>query len=345
VSLPILAITMGDVAGIGPEVVLKALAREEVYQICRPVVVGDPRALERDLPLTWGVRGIRVLRAVEEASFEPGSVDVLAPYKLQAHPLPRGRVHPEAGRAAVEFVREAVQLALSGRVDGIVTAPLNKEALHRAGLPYPGHTELLAELTRTRTYRMMLVGGGLKVVHVTTHVSVREACDMITEGRVLETIRLAGEGLMRMGFPRPRIGVLGLNPHVGEKGLFGDEEKRAIEPAVRRAREEGWDVSGPLPPDTGFWRASEGEFDALVAMLHDQGHIPLKLLAFHSCVNITLGLPIVRTSAGHGTAFEIAGEGKADPSSILEAIEWAAHMTGGGTWRSQSGSGWGRSSR
>ena len=323
---PILAITLGDVAGIGPEVVLKALAREEVYRICRPVVIGDPEALRRDLSLAEGVRGIRVLSSLEEASSDPGWIEVLVPYELRTRPLPRGEVHPEAGKAAVEFVKEAVRLAVSGHVDGIVTAPLNKEALRRAGLPYPGHTELLAELTGTDVYRMMLVGGGLKVVHVTTHLSVRKACDLITEDRVLETIRLAGRGLRRMGFPCPRIGVLGLNPHAGEEGMFGEEEDSAIRPAVRRAREEGLEVSDPLPPDTAFWRAKRGEFDVLVAMLHDQGHIPLKLLAFHSCVNITLGLPIVRTSAGHGTAFDIAGEGKADPRSILEAIRWAARM-------------------
>lgn len=322
----ILAITIGDVAGIGPEVVLKALSRGEAYDICRPVVVGDPRALERDIGLVDGVEEVKVAGSVEEAEFRHGCVDVLVPYEVRSWPLPRGKVHPEAGYAAVEFVKEAVRLALLGKVGGVVTAPLNKEALRSAGLPYPGHTELLAELTGAKVYRMMLVGGGLKVVHVTTHSSVREACDMITEGRVLDTIRLSVEWAARVGISGPRIGVLGLNPHAGEDGLFGREEREAIGPALRKARHEGWDVYGPLPPDTAFWRAKEGEFDILVAMLHDHGHIPLKLLAFHECVNITLGLPIVRTSVGHGTAFDIAGQGRASPESLLKAIKWAALM-------------------
>ena len=327
---PILAVTIGDAAGIGPEVVLKALSHKDVYDMCRPIVVGDPRALERELRLVDGIREVRVVGSVGEAEFVRGRVDVLVPYRFRRWPVPRGVVDPEAGRATYEFVREAVRLALSGEVDGMVTAPLNKEALNRAGLRYPGHTELLAELTGTEVYRMMLVGGGLKVAHVTTHLPVREACDLITRDRVLETVRLAGEWAEGVGVRGPVIGVLGLNPHAGEGGLFGREDAEEIAPAVESAREEGWDARGPLPPDTAFWRAREGEFDVLVAMLHDQGHIPLKLMAFHDCVNITLGLPIVRTSVGHGTAFDISGSGRADPRSLVEAIRWASLMAKGG---------------
>ncbi|HZG67795.1 MAG TPA: 4-hydroxythreonine-4-phosphate dehydrogenase PdxA, partial [Herpetosiphonaceae bacterium] len=307
---PLLAITTGDPAGIGPEVTLKALAEGDVYSWCRPLVLGDTRILRRAMEATRLEQlGLRTVQIVNEAVFEPATVDVLDLHNADPRECPWGQITPAAGRAAVEYVLRGVDLALAGTVEAIVTAPLNKEAMQRAGFGWPGHTELLAERTGSGRVTMMLVNRELRVLHVSTHVSLHEAISRVTTTRVLEVVRLAEQGIRDLGIARPRIAVAGLNPHAGEHGLFGQEEIEIIGPAVEQARAAGLDVSGPLPPDTIFWRARRGEFDGVVAMYHDQGHIPMKLLGFDEGVNVSIGLPIIRTSVDHGTAFDIAGQG------------------------------------
>jgi 4-hydroxythreonine-4-phosphate dehydrogenase len=325
---PIIAITLGDPSGIGPEVILKALAAPRVYAVCRPLVVGSVDALRRTAEaLRLPAALVRAVATATEAPGTTGTVVVMdVPTDLSQVTV--GRECAESGRAAVESVRAAVALALAGDVDAVATAPLNKAAMHRAGFTYPGHTELLAELTATRDYAMMLVTPTLKVVHVSTHVSLRDAIERVREPRILTVIGIAHRTLVRMGIPAPRIAVAGLNPHAGEGGLFGREEIEVISPAVTKARGQGFDASGPYPPDTIFHRASKGEFDIVIAMYHDQGHIPIKLSGFETGVNVTVGLPFPRTSVDHGTAFDIAGTGVASASSMIEAIELAARLAG-----------------
>jgi 4-hydroxythreonine-4-phosphate dehydrogenase len=320
---PIIGITMGDAAGIGPEVIVKALIVKEIYNICRPLVIGDAKAIARAVKVTQASVKLRVVEDVNEAMFEFGVLDVLDLKNLDLPSIEVGTVNRDSGRAAVEFVEKAVKLALNQEIHAIATAPLNKEAINLAGYQYQGHTEILAHLTKTRNYAMMLVAGSLRVIHVTTHVSLREACDLIDKKRVLNTIVLAHETLTVMGIKNPRIAVSGLNPHAGESGLFGGEEQNHIAPAVQEAIVRGINVQGPLPPDTVFLKAAENAFDVVIAMYHDQGHIPVKLLGFDRGVNITLGLPIIRTSVDHGTAFDIAGTGVANPTSMMEAIKMA----------------------
>ena len=314
-ALPILAITMGDPGGVGAEVIVKALSTGEVYSWCRPLVLGHPEIMRSNLQHVADGAQIAEIEHPETAEFRPGRIEVLCPVELDLDKITRGRVCAESGRGAVEWVKAGVDLALEGRVDAIVTAPLNKEAMHLAGYPYAGHTELLGDRTQTRDYRMLLAAEQLKVVHVTVHMALSEVPERLSVERVFHTIRLGGEALVDLGFPQPRIAVSGLNPHAGEHRLFGDEDALAIAPAVEQGVEAGWDVTGPLPGDTLFHRAHRGEFDLVVAMYHDQGHIPIKLVAFADAVNITLGLPIVRTSVDHGTAFDIVGQGIADPWS------------------------------
>jgi 4-hydroxythreonine-4-phosphate dehydrogenase len=320
---PIIGISMGDAAGIGPEVIVKALAVREIYEICRPLIIGDVKAIAQAVKATRVPVKLRVVDDIHEAMFEFGILDVLDLKNLDVSSIEVGTVNRASGRAAVEFVEKAVDLALNHDIHAIATAPLNKEAINLAGYHYQGHTEILAHLTNTRNYAMMLAAGNLRVIHVTTHVSLREACDLIDMERVLRTIVLAYETLTTMGITDPRIAVSGLNPHAGESGLFGLEERDHIAPAVQEAIARGINVQGPLPPDTVFLKAAENAFDVVVAMYHDQGHIPLKLLGFDRGVNITLGLPIIRTSVDHGTAFDIAGTGVANPTSMMEAIKMA----------------------
>lgn len=299
-------ISAGDPAGIGPEVTVKALAQPEVRELADLVVAGDPAqlaAVARSL-------GLPVPERVEPAG-DAGAVEP-------------GRVSAAGGEAAVAAVKRAVELVRSGDASALVTGPINKEALRAAGYPWPGHTEMLADLCAVAEVRMLLVGERLRVCHVTTHRSLRSAIEAATRARVLETIRMTATGGRRLGFETPRIGVAGLNPHAGEGGLFGDEELREIAPAVADAQAEGIDVSGPWPADTLFWRAANGEFDFVVAMYHDQGHVPVKLAGFDEGVNVTLGLPFLRTSVDHGTAFDIAGRGIARWQSMAAAIRVAA---------------------
>lgn len=324
---PILAITMGDPAGVGPEVTLKALGEREVYEWCRPLVIGDTRILGRDLAaLALPEVRLRSITQLGDALYEPGAIDVLHLANADPVECPWGAITAASGRAAVEYVLRGVELALADEIDAIVTAPLNKEAMQRAGFHWPGHTELLAERTGSDKVTMMLTNHELRVLHVSTHVSLREAVARVTEQRVYEVIHLARRGLSSLGILEPRIAVAGLNPHAGESGLFGDEEQQSIMPAIERARADNLDVSGPLPPDTIFWRARQGEFDCVIAMYHDQGHIPMKLLGFDEGVNVSIGLPIIRTSVDHGTAFDIAGRGIARHASMVEALRVAAQM-------------------
>ena len=323
---PIVAITMGDPAGVGPEIAVKALSTEEVYALCRPLVIGDARALARARDLLKSPLTLCPIAKVAEARFERGTMEILDLANVELARLEVGKVSAMAGRAAVEYVVKAVELALAGEVDAIATGPINKEAINRAGYDYIGHTELLADLTKTRRCTTMLVAGPLRVTHVTRHIPLRRVADLITREKVLETILVTAEGLGQLGIEHPRLGVAALNPHGGEGGLLGREEIEEIAPAVEEARQRGIDARGPFPADSIFFRALKGEFDAVVAMYHDQGHIPVKVYDFEGSATVTLGLPIVRTSVDHGTAFDIAWRGIASPRSLIQAIKLAAQM-------------------
>ncbi|AEI43742.1 4-hydroxythreonine-4-phosphate dehydrogenase PdxA [Paenibacillus mucilaginosus] len=323
---PVIGITMGDAAGVGPEIIMKSLKDEQVYAVCRPFVIGDAKILERaDGFVRTGLK-VRRIAAVADAAFEAGTVDCLD-LDLVSADLPIGQVSAEAGHAAFSYLKKAIELANAGEIDAICTAPLNKEALHKGGHIYPGHTEILADLTGTQDFSMMLSAPKLKVIHVTTHVGIIDAVRMINPERVYKVIRMAHETLQKAGIAAPKIAVCGINPHAGENGLFGyGEEDEKIVPAVMQAQGEGINAVGPLPADTLFFRATRGDFDIVVAMYHDQGHGPIKVLGLEAGVNITVGLPIIRTSVDHGTAFDIAGKGIADEMSLKEAIRQAIEL-------------------
>ena len=323
---PIVAITMGDAAGVGPEIVVKALGRSESSEVCRPLVIGDAVRLARAASLAEVRTEVRTVTGPRDAGYERGIIDCIAVGAIP-HDLPFGMVSAIAGEAAYRYVERAVSLALAGEVDAICTAPLNKEALRAAGHPYPGHTEILAALTGTQEVSMMLVAKTLRVVHCTTHMGLLDAVARIDGALVARTIRRGHEALVRWGIATPRIAVCAINPHAGENGLFGrGEEESKIAPGVATARAAGIDATGPLPADTLFFRAVRGDFDLVVAMYHDQGHCPVKVLGLDAGVNITIGLPLVRTSVDHGTAFDIAGTGVASESSMLEALCHAARL-------------------
>ncbi len=331
---PMIAITMGDAAGVGPEVIMKSLAHAELYQRCRPLVIGDAERLRqagRIVECDLAVRGLAE-NEIERAAFQPGTVDCID-LKLIPRDLPWGKLSAVAGEAAFRFVEVAARLAVNGRVAAICTAPLNKEALRLAGHEFPGHTELLAHVTGTREVSMMLSTPKMRVLHVTTHIGLIDAIAKIEPGLVERTIARGHDALVKAGIAHPKIAVCGINPHAGENGLFGyGEEETKIVPAVAACRKKGWNVEGPLPADTLFFRAQRGDFDLVVAMYHDQGHGPVKALGLESGVNITIGLPVIRTSVDHGTAFDIAGTGKADERSLLEAMRLAiAQLTPLGT--------------
>ena len=323
---PLLAITLGDPAGIGPEIILKALAHEAVFERCRPLVIGDRRILDRAAEWVESELPIVDVASPAESLYRPGTVSLLDLHNADPAECPVGVESAPAGRAAVEYVLRAADLAMAGEVDAVVTAPLNKAAMHMAGFHYPGHTELLAERTGAGKITMLLTGPNLRVVHVSMHVGLEEAIGRVTPQRVEETILLAAQACQALGIDRPRIAVAGLNPHASEGGLFGNQEATAIVPGVQAARARGLDVSDPQPPDTVFLRATKGHYDIVVAMYHDQGHIPMKLLAFDSGVNVSIGLPIIRTSVDHGTAFDIAGKGIAREESLIAAIDVAVEM-------------------
>lgn len=324
---PLIAVTMGDPAGVGPEVVVKTFAELDPREETSALVVGDPAMLERAAKLLGSPLRVNTVSEPEEAAFELDAIDVLAVGELPED-LPFGELDARAGDAAFRYVEKATRLATAGRVAAIATAPLNKEAMHMAGHEYPGHTEILAGLTGTEDYAMMLVTDELKVIHVSTHVSLREAIERVSPERELAVIRLAHDSMRRLGVENPRVAVAGLNPHAGENGLFGAEDAERIAPAVEEAKREGIEATGPWPPDTVLMRARRGDFDVVVVQYHDQGHIPVKLMGFDTGVNVTVGLPFFRTSVDHGTAFDIAGTGEADHSSLRAAIDLARSLAG-----------------
>jgi 4-phospho-D-threonate 3-dehydrogenase / 4-phospho-D-erythronate 3-dehydrogenase len=321
---PIIGITMGDAAGIGPEIIVKALAHQTVYDKCRPIVIGDKRVLEAARILLKREDLINSIHDLSSAGLKIGEIDCFD-LDILSTALPYGRVSPIAGGAAYRYIEEAVSLATGNRIDAICTAPINKEALNMAGYPYPGHTEILAKLTNTQDFRMMFYSPRLRVILVTVHIGIIDAIHMINPDLVLKTILLASEALEEEGIASPKVGVCAINPHAGEGGMFGyREEENKIIPAVEFARKNNMDVIGPLPADTIFYRALRGDFDIVVSMYHDQGLIPLKTMGLDLGINITVGLPIIRTSVDHGTAFDIAGLGIADESNMIAAIIKAA---------------------
>ena len=317
-----LAVTIGDPGGIGPEVVLKALL--SVGDECLPIVIGDLSVIEEAVSTFKIPFTIRTISDVDEAAPSPGILWCMDMKSLKGYA--KGKLAAENGKACVDYIRKAVWLAMEKKVDGIVTAPISKEALTLAGLPWPGHTEMLAEFTGTKEYAMMLVGGPLRVILVTIHTALKNVPGLITKEKVLETILLARKACAMLGIEEPNIAVAGLNPHAGESGLLGDEEIKEIAPAITQAKEQGIAVQGPYVPDVVFHKAYKGDVDMVVCMYHDQGLIPLKMIAFDKGVNVTVGLPIIRTSPDHGTAYDIAWKGMADPSSMREAIKLALRL-------------------
>ncbi|GAE35499.1 4-hydroxythreonine-4-phosphate dehydrogenase PdxA [Halalkalibacter akibai] len=325
---PIIAITMGDASGVGPEIIIKALQSKKVYEMARPLVIGDVKILKREVRHLGIELNLRVIEDPDDGMYQQGTVDVID-LDLVPEDLPYGQVSAKAGHAAYCFIEKAVKLALDERINGICTAPLNKEALHKGGHLYPGHTEILADLTQTEDYSMMLTATNLKVIHLTTHVGIIEAINRINPERTYKVVKLAHETLVRAGYAKPKIAVCGINPHAGENGLFGNgEEEEKLVPGIKQAQAEGIEVTGPYPADTLFYRGRKGEFDMVVACYHDQGHGPIKVLGLETGVNITVGLKkgVIRTSVDHGTAFDIAGKKRADERSLLEAIYMAVDL-------------------
>jgi 4-hydroxythreonine-4-phosphate dehydrogenase len=318
---------MGDPAGIGPEVIAKAVASRSLRNVCLPIVIGSFPVMERTIKsLGSGLKAIRV-NGHDQTAMGARTVAVLDPLVRPLGRFTPGVAAAETGAASVAFIKKGVELAQIGCIDGIVTAPINKEAINLGGCHYPGHTELLADLTQAKESGMMIVGGPLRIMFVTTHVAIKDLPSLLTKAKIERAIRLAHLALTRLfDIKAPRIGVAALNPHAGEHGLFGNEEARMIQPAARAAQAQGILASDPLPADTLFGKAAKGQYDGIVALYHDQGLIPLKLVAFGTCVNLTVGLPIIRTSVDHGTAFDIVGKGLADPGSLLEAVKLAAKI-------------------
>lgn len=326
-----IAMTMGDPAGVGPEIIVKALSHIEIYKECIPIVIGDRAALEDAICFCNLPIELRELSDVTEAKGEFGKIDLLNLNYLQPNSWEYKKNSAVCGEASFQYVIYAIKTAMEKRVQAVVTAPISKESINMAGYHYSGHTEIFADYTKTHDYAMLLASKTLRVIHVSTHCSLREACDRTKKDRVLKVIRLAQEGMRQLGYEHPKIVVAGLNPHCSENGLFGTEEEKEIVPAIEEARKEGIDVTGPESPDTVFVKCQAGQYDIVVAMYHDQGHIPLKLSGFKydlqkdkyesvSGINCTIGLPIVRTSVDHGTAFGKAGEGRANEESMMDAI-------------------------
>ena len=332
---PVLGITMGDPASIGPEVAVKALAEEGIYQTCKPLLIGDAQVCREAINFCGLGLKVNPVTRVKDAKFQHGTIDVFdLAYGVS---YSKGEMSAAAGNAAFITVVTAIDLAMKGEIDGTVTGPINKESIHMAGHKYSGHTEIYADYTQTRKYGMLLVEGDLRVAHVSTHVSLRQACDLVKKERILDTIELLHNACQQLGVSDPRIGVAGLNPHASDGGLFGYEEKEEIVPAVEEAVRRGYKVEGPIPADTLFPKSVGGVYDGCVVMYHDQGHIPFKLVGFNwdkasgkmksvRGVNITLGLPIIRTSVDHGTAMEISGKGIASADAMKLAIHYAIKL-------------------
>ena len=331
---PLIGISVGDPAGIGPEITAKALHVTEMYEICRPLAVADLKVMEEAIRFSGLSLGTRKVREPSEGGYSHGTIDVLDMNNVDMSKLNYKTVSAMSGRASFEYIEKVIKMAMAGEIDATVTGPIHKEAINAAGLDYAGHTEIYADMTDTKDYSMMLTDGDFRVAHVSTHVSLREACDRVKKERVLKVIELADRTLKKIGIQEPRIAVAGLNPHAGEHGLFGNEEEEEILPAVEEAKRIGINAEGPLPGDTVFSKMRGGQYDIAVVMYHDQGHIPTKLIGFNydeksktwltmSGVNVTLGLPIIRASVDHGVAFGKAGEGRANPESMIQAIKMA----------------------
>lgn len=328
---------MGDPAGIGPEIVVRALSRPETYEKCRPIVTGDAKIIQKAVEILGLSLKVRPVAAVSDALFEYGTIDVYDIDCIDLDTFEFGKVASQCGHAAFLFIKKAIDLAMADEVDGTVTAPLNKEALNLAGHHFDGHTEMYATFTHTKKYAMLLADEFLRVIHVSTHVPLRKACDLVKKARIIEVTELIDDACRQFGIAKPRIGIAGLNPHSSDNGLFGDEEALEITPAVEELRQRGFDVVGPVPPDSLFAKAKCGQFDGCVAMYHDQGHIPFKVVGFNwnqetgrmdsvKGVNITLGLPIIRVSVDHGTAFDVAGKGIASDDALVLSIDYATKM-------------------
>ena len=334
---PLIGVSVGDPAGIGPEITAKALSLVEIYQLCKPLMIAEAEMIRETLRFSNLDLSMKLVSTPKEGHYQFGTIDVLDLKNIDGKSIRHKIVSPEYGRASFEYVRKVIELAMSKEIDATVTGPINKEAINRAGFHYSGHTEIYADLTHTKDYAMMLAHQNFRVIHVSTHVSLREACDRVKKDRVYRVILLGYEAVKRLGVKNPKIAVAGLNPHAGEEGLFGREEIEEIEPALKLARKEGLNIEGPIPPDTVFSKMQGGQYDLVVVMYHDQGHIPTKLIGFQyddktktwgsmSGVNITCGLPIIRVSVDHGTAFGKAGEGRANPESMIQAIKIAAQL-------------------
>jgi len=319
-----IAITMGDPGGVGPEIIIKAINSSEVRNPCYPLVIGDASVMEEALNLLNLPLKLRTINSPDESRPSAKTIELINTGMIKK--FIKNKPTPEGGKACVSYIKKAVEFALSKHVDSIVTAPISKEALKMAGFKWPGHTEMLADLTNTKDYAMMLIGGSLRVILVTIHTALKNVPDLITKSKVLKTIRLAKKACDMLNIRNPRIAVAGLNPHAGEAGIFGNEEIKKIIPAVKAAIKERIPVSGPYPPDTIFHKAYKGDVDIVVCMYHDQGLIPLKMIAFDKGVNVTIGLPFIRTSPDHGTAYDIAWKGMANPLSMIEAIKVAAML-------------------
>ena len=332
---PLIGITLGDPAGIGPEIIIKALADRRLYEVVRPVVFGDHAVLADAMKRITSPQEIRVRQKLTGVGENPLEIDLFAVSDLPKGSIMPGHPVPDGGKAMVQSILKAVEMAQAGEIQGMVTCPISKALMQRVGYLYEGHTQFIAEKTGSKEYVMMLAGTRLRVVLVTIHCALQEVAGLLSIENVYRTIRVTARALVHdFGKVSPVIGVAALNPHAGEESLFGSEEQEIIHPAVEKARGEGIEAEGPFPADTLFWKAAHGRYDAVVAMYHDQGLIPLKLLHFSDAVNVTLGLPIIRTSVDHGTAYDIAGTGKADPSSLKAAVRMAAQMV---KYRSRSG--------
>lgn len=328
-QLPVIAITLGDPCGIGPEVVAKALSQREVRELCAPLVVGSAEVLKEALGLVRSALKVQEAREPRDVDASPEVVTVMDPRNLNLEDVVSGQVSAAAGRASMEWAERAARLCLEGAVQAMATAPVNKEATWAGGYRQIGHMELLQSMTGASQVATMLISGTLRVVHLTTHRSLRQACESVTKENVLAKIRLTHTCFTQWGFLRPRIGVSALNPHASDGGLLGDEEATAIEPAVAEALALGMDVTGPVPADSVFHQAINGRYDVVLCMYHDQGHIPIKVYGFEKSVSVNLGLPLIRTSVDHGTAFDIAGRGVAQAVSMAEAIKLAASLASG----------------
>ncbi len=334
---PLIGISVGDPSGIGPEITAKALSLREIYDLSKPLVVAEKEMLEEAIQFSKLNLKTHCISFPKEGLYRFGTIDLLDVKNVDGKSVRHKMVSAEYGRASFEYVRKVIELAMTKEIDATVTGPISKEAINLAGFHYSGHTEIYADLTQTKDYAMMLVHDQFRVIHVSTHVSLREACDLVKKDRVYRVIRLGYEAVKRLGVENPKIAVAGLNPHAGEDGLFGREEIEEIQPAIKQAQNENFNVEGPIPPDTVFSKMQGAQYDLVVVMYHDQGHIPTKLVGFQyddktktwgsmSGVNITCGLPIIRVSVDHGTAFGKAGEGRANPESMIQAIKTAVKL-------------------